>query len=167
MSIFADDIIKFTSVLKIAYNLLAGRDYLKRKKFREKKKLVSIVFPFSDLVFSAGAIPVFPMRMHVYDINKYLVYLGSASSFFGWKGVSNFLGFIKNLGIGETGKFVDNIIDGVIENINDKYNEMYDIGVESGISSDFCFGIKSLYGMQVAKGKNCYAILKFTIRCSA
>ncbi len=167
MSVFADDIIKFTSVLKIAYNLLAGRNYLKRKKFREKKKLVSIVFPFSDLVFSAGAVPVFPMRMHIYDINKYLVYLGSASSIFGWKGVSNFLGFIKNLGIGEMGKFVDNIIDGVIENINDKYNEMYDLGVESGISSDFCFGIKSLYGMHVAKGKNCDAILNFTIRCSA
>jgi len=167
MSVFADDIIKFTSVLKIAYNLLAGRDYLKRKKFREKKKLVSIVFPFSDLVFSAGAVPVFPMRMHIYDINKYLVYLGSASSIFGWKGVSNLLGFIKNLGIGEMGKIVDNIIDSVIENINNKYNDMYDLGVESGISSDFCFGIKSLYGMHVAKGKNCDAILNFTIRCSA
>ena len=167
MSVIADDIIRFSSVLKIAYNLLKGRDYLKRKKFREKKKLISIVFPFSDLIFSAGAVPVFPMRMHIFDVNKYLVYLGSASSIFGWKGVSNFLGFIKNFGIGEMGIFVDNIIDGVIENINDKYNEMYDLGVESGISSDFCFGIKSLYGMFKNKGKNYDAILNFTIRCSA
>jgi len=37
MSLIADEIITFSSVLRIAYNLLAGHNYLKRKKFREKK----------------------------------------------------------------------------------------------------------------------------------
>jgi len=167
MSLIADEIITFSSVLRIAYNLLAGRNYLKRKKFREKKKLVGISLPFSDLAFAAGTVPVFPIRMHTFKINKYLAYLGSASSIFGWNNVSNFLSFVKNLGISEISKIVDEIIEDVIDTINKKYNEMYDLGIENGISSDFCFGLKSLVGAHVSKGRNLDACLNVTIRCSA
>jgi len=168
VSLIADEIIRFSSVLRIAFNLLTGRDYLKRKKFREKKKLISVALPFSDITYGfSDLIPVFPIRMQIFKIHKYLTYLGSASNIFGWKSVTNFLGFIQNLGIKEINQTVDNIIEDVIETINEKYNEMYDLGMESGISSDFCYGIKSLYGMHVSKGKNCDANLNFTIRCSA
>ena len=168
MSLIADDIIRFSSVLRIAYNLLAGRDYLKRKKFREKKKLISVALPFSDLVYGfPDLVPVFPIRMHVFEMHRYLTYLGSASNIFGWKNVSKFLGFIKNLGIGDASRIIDEIIDDVINTVNDKYNEMYDLGIESGIPTDFCYGIKSLYGMHVSKGKNVEATLNYTIRCSA
>jgi benzoyl-CoA reductase/2-hydroxyglutaryl-CoA dehydratase subunit BcrC/BadD/HgdB len=44
---------------------------------------------------------------------------------------------------------------------------MYDFGEECGIPTDFCYGVKSLYGMNVSKGKNCSANLNYTIRCSA
>jgi len=44
---------------------------------------------------------------------------------------------------------------------------MYDLGIENGVPTDFCYGIKSLYGMHVSKGKNVEAILNYTIRCSA
>jgi len=167
MSLIADEIITFSSVLRIAYNLLAGRNYLKRKKFREKKKLVGISLPFSDLAFVAGTVPVFPIRMHTFEFNKYLAYLGSASSIFGWNNVSNFLSLVKNLGVSEISKIVDEIIEDVILTINKKYNEMYDLGIENGISSDFCFGLKSLVGAHVSKGRNLDACLNVTIRCSA
>ncbi len=168
LSLVADELIKFSSVLKIAYNLISGRDYLKKKKFREKKKLISIALPFSDLVYGfPDLIPVLPIRMQIFKTNKYLNYLGSASNIFGMKKVSSFLGFMRNLGIKEINETIDTTIEDVIESINEKYNEMYDIGVESGISSDFCYGIKILYGMNVSKGKNCEANLNFTIRCSA
>lgn len=167
MSLVADEIIRFSSILKMAYNFLNGRNYLKRKKFREKEKLVAIALPFSDLAFAAGTVPVFPIRMHTFEINKYLSYLGSASSIFGWNGVSNFLGFVKNLGIKEISKLIDDIIEDVIETINKKYNEMYDTGVECGISSDFCYGLKGLEGMHFTKGQNVDACLNVTIRCSA
>ncbi|MFX1589264.1 MAG: hypothetical protein ACFFC1_14010, partial [Promethearchaeota archaeon] len=153
MSLIADEIIRFSSVLKIAYNFLTGRTYLKRKKFREKEKLVAVSLPFSDIPFAAGTVPVFPIRMHIFEINKYLAYLGSASSIFGWESVSNFLGFVRNLGIQEISKIIDEIIEDVIVTINKKYNEMYDIGIESGISSDFCYGLKGLTGMHVTKGR--------------
>jgi len=168
MSLMADDIIQFSSVLRIAYNLLAGRDYLKRKKFREKKKLISVALPFSDLIYGfPDLVPVFPIRMHVLKMHKYLTYLFSASNIFGMKNVSNFLGFVKKLGFKEINQTIDNIIEDVIDTINEKYNEMYDLGVESGIPNDFCYGIKSLYGMHVSKGKNVEATLNYTIRCSA
>lgn len=168
MSLVADDLIRFSSVLRIAYNFLTGRDYLKRKKFREKKKLISIGLPYSDIIYAfPDLIPVFPIRMHEFKIHKYLTYLGSASHIFGWNRVSDFLGFVKDLGIRDVSKAVDNIIEDVIETINEKYNEMYDFGEESGIPTDFCYGVKSLYGMNVTKGKNCEANLNYTIRCSA
>ena len=167
MSEVADELIRFSSVLQMAYNFLTGRDYLKRKKFREKKKLISIGLPFSDLVYGfPDLIPVFPIRMHEFEIHKYLTYLGSASNVFGWNKVTNFLGWIKDLGIKDVSQTVDDIIENVIDTINSKYNEMYDIGVENGISTDFCYGVKSLYGMNVSKGKNCDANLNYTIRCS-
>ena len=168
MSLIADEIVRFSAVLRIAYNLLTGRDYLKRKKFREKKKLISVALPFSDLVYGfPDLVPVFPIRMHNFEIHRYLTYLGSASNIFGWKNVANFLGFIKNLGIGDVSKIIDEIIENVIDTVNKKYNEMYDLGIENGVPTDFCYGIKSLYGMHVSKGKNVEATLNYTIRCSA
>ncbi|MBN1800660.1 MAG: 2-hydroxyacyl-CoA dehydratase [Candidatus Lokiarchaeota archaeon] len=164
MSAFGDDVVNFSSVLKMAYNFLSGRDYLKKLKFREKKKLISVVLPFSDLVFAAGGVPVFPIRMESFVLNQYLVALNSASSFLGWGLTSKLLGFIKQF---DALKILDTILDDVIKSINIKYNEMCDLGVESGISSDFCYGIKNLFGMHVSKGKNVDASLYFTIRCSA
>ncbi|TFG23139.1 MAG: 2-hydroxyacyl-CoA dehydratase [Promethearchaeota archaeon] len=168
MSLYADEIIRFSSVLKISYNLIAGRDELKRMKLREKKHLISVALPFSDLIYGfPNLVPVFPIRMHMFNISKYLSYLGSASNIFGWDNVSKFLGFVKNAGIEEISKIIDEIIDDVIETLNQKYNEMYDIGVERGISTDFCFALKTLVGMHVTKSKNVSATMNYSIRCSA
>ncbi|MGQ4872813.1 MAG: 2-hydroxyacyl-CoA dehydratase [Promethearchaeia archaeon] len=164
MSLIADDVVNFTSMLKITYNFLAGREFLKRKKFREKKKLISVALPYSDLAFAAGAIPVFPIRMQIFDINKYLMVLNSATTFLGWNTVVRFLGFVKQF---DALKVFDNVINEVINSINMKYNEMYDLGVKNGLSEDLCYGIKALYGMHYSKGKNVDACLNFTIRCSA
>ena len=72
MSLIADEIVRFSSVLRISYNLLTGRDYLKRKKFREKKKLISVALPFSDLVYGfPDLVPVFPIRTHAFNILRF------------------------------------------------------------------------------------------------
>lgn len=164
MSLIADDVINFTSMLKMSYNFLAGRDYLKKQKFRERKKLVSVALPFSDLCFAAGAVPVFPIRMEIFDINQYLMAMNTATTFFGWSTVAKFLGFVKQF---DKLKIADNIIGDVIDSINIKYNEMYDIAEEHGLNSDFCYGIKAVVGMHVSKGRNVDANLNYTIRCSA
>lgn len=164
MSTMADDLINFTSMLKMSFNFLAGRDFLKKKKFREKKKLISVALPFADLAFAAGAVPVFPVRMEIFNINKYLLAMNSATTFFGWSTVAKFLGFMKQF---DSLKISDNIIAEVIDSLNVQYNSSYDLGEQSGMSSDFCYGLKALYGMHVSKGKNVDATFNFTFRCSA
>ncbi|MFX1273918.1 MAG: 2-hydroxyacyl-CoA dehydratase [Promethearchaeota archaeon] len=164
MSVFADDVVRFTSFLKMAYNFLAGREYLKRLKFREGKKLISVVLGFSDIVFASEAVPVFPIRMESFKLNPYLVALNSASSILGWGLTTKVLSLLKKV---DSMNVIDKIVDDIINTINEKYNEMDDLAVESGISSDFCYGIKGLYGMHVSKGKNVEASLYHTIRCSA
>ena len=167
MSVIAEDLATFTSMLKMVYNFLNGNSSLKRKKYREKKKIISVALPYSDLIYACGAIPVFPIRMEKFEVNKYVVALGSASSVLGWDNVTNILGFLKKLNIKSINTTFDKVIEEVVETVNKKYNQLYDLGIESGISTDFCYGIKSLYGMHVSKGKNVDANLNFTIRCSA
>ncbi|MFX1550725.1 MAG: hypothetical protein ACFFB9_10210, partial [Promethearchaeota archaeon] len=79
MSIYADDVVNFTSVLKIAYNFLTGRDYLQKKKSKERKTLISVSSGFPDLVFAADSIPVFPIRLEKFKLNLYLLALNSAT----------------------------------------------------------------------------------------
>ncbi|MFO7795331.1 MAG: 2-hydroxyacyl-CoA dehydratase [Promethearchaeati archaeon] len=164
MSLFTDDIVTFKSVLRLAYNFLAGREYLKRKKFKERKKLISVALPFSDLIFSAGAIPVFPIRMEKFKVNAYLNALNSAKSLIGWDLTTKLLSFVRQF---DVLKILDTVLDDVIHTINEKYNELYDLGIENGIPSDFCYGITGLTGMFISKGQNVDANINFTIRCSA
>ena len=67
----------------MASNFLSGRDYLKKKKFKENKKLISVALGFPDLVFAVGAVPVFPIRMETFDFSSYLTPITSATSFTG------------------------------------------------------------------------------------
>ncbi|TFF90757.1 MAG: 2-hydroxyacyl-CoA dehydratase [Promethearchaeota archaeon] len=164
MSVFAEDVINFTSVLRLAYNFLSGRGYLKKRKFRDRKKLISVALPFSDLIFAAGGVPNFPIRMEKLQINAYLAALNSATNLFGWDLTTKFLGFVRQF---DVLKIIDTVLDDVIDSINLKYNELYEVGIEQGIPSDFCYGITGLVGMLASKGKNLDANLNMTIRCSA
>jgi benzoyl-CoA reductase/2-hydroxyglutaryl-CoA dehydratase subunit BcrC/BadD/HgdB len=162
MSIYADDVISFTSVLKMAYNFLTGRDYLTKRKQKEKKKLISVALGFPDLVFAANAIPVFPIRLEKFKINLYLMALNSATSLFGWDLTTKILGIARQL---DFLKVVEKVLDDVVSSINEKYNNMYDLGVENGVPSDLCYGINALYGMHKSLSKSLDANLNFAMRC--
>ncbi|MFW9952030.1 MAG: 2-hydroxyacyl-CoA dehydratase [Candidatus Thorarchaeota archaeon] len=146
----------------MASNFLTGRDYLKKKKFREKKKLISVALGFPDLVFAVGAVPVFPIRMESFEFSKYLTPITSATSVLGWDLTSRFLDFARQF---DVLKIVDKILEDVITSINRKYNEMYELGVSNGVPSELCYGINALYGMHKSKGKNVDANLNFGMRC--
>ncbi len=163
MSIYADDVVSFTSVLKIAYNFLTGREYLKRKKVRERKNLISVALGFPDLVFAADSIPVLPIRMESFKVNKTLLALNSATSVLGWDLTSKLLDIARRF---DVLKIVDHILEDVISSTNRKYNEMYDLAEENDVPPDLCFGIKALYGMHISKGKDIDANLNFAVRCS-
>ena len=163
MSIYADDVVNFTSVLKIAYNFLTGKDYLQKKKSKEKKKLISVASGFPDLVFAADSIPIFPIRLEKFKLNLYLLALNSATSLFGWNLTTKLLGIVRQL---DFLKIVDNVLNDVINSINAKYNFLYDLAIEKDVSSDFCFGVKSIYGMHVSEANICDCSLNFSIRCN-
>ncbi|TES93980.1 MAG: 2-hydroxyacyl-CoA dehydratase [Promethearchaeota archaeon] len=148
----------------MASNFLTGRDYLKKKKFREKKKLISVALGFPDLAFAVGAIPVFPIRMESFEFSKYLMPLQSATSVLGWELTTKFLDFARQF---DVLKIVDKILEDVITSINKKYNEMYELGVSNGVPSELCYGINALYGMHKSKGKNVDANLTFAMRCGS
>ena len=148
----------------MASNFLTGRDYLKRKKIREKKKLISVALGFPDLAFAVGAVPVFPIRMETFEVSKYLMPLQSATSVLGWSLTSKFLEIARQF---DVLKIVDKILEDVITSINNKYNEMYEIGVSNGVPSELCYGVNALYGMHKSKGKNLDANLSFAMRCGS
>jgi benzoyl-CoA reductase/2-hydroxyglutaryl-CoA dehydratase subunit BcrC/BadD/HgdB len=164
MSIYADDVVSFTSVLKIAYNFLTGRDFLLKKKSKEKKKLISVALGFPDLVFAADSIPVFPIRMEKFKLNLYLVALNTAKSLFGWEITSNLFGIARQL---DFLKIVDTIINDVINTINLKYNSMYELGIKENKPTELCYGVHSIYGMHKSQYNSLDANLNFTIRCDA
>ena len=162
MSVYADDVVSFTSVLKIAYNFLTGREYLITKKSKEKKKIVSVALGFPDLVYASGSIPVFPIRMEKFKINLYLLALSTAKNLFGWDITSDLLGIARQL---DFLKIVDTIISDVIGTINEKYNIMYNLGIEDGKPPELCYGVNAIYGMHKSQCKNLDANLKFSLRC--
>lgn len=162
MSIYADDVVSFTSVLKMSYNFLSGRDYLKKRKTHERKKIISVALGFPDLVFAANAIPVFPIRMESFKVNALLIALNSATSVLGWDLTSKVLDIAKRF---DVLKIVDKILEDVIKSVNDKYNQMYDLGTENGIPSDLCYGVNALYGMHKSVGTQIDANLNFAMRC--
>ena len=146
----------------MASNFLTGRDYLRKKKFRENKKLVSVALGFPDLVFAVGAVPVFPIRMESFEFSRYLTPITSATSVLGWDLTSKFLDFARQF---DVLKIVDKILDDVISTLISKYNEMYELGVSNGVPAELCYGINALYGMHKSKGKNVDANLNFAMRC--
>ena len=163
MSIYADDVVNFTSVLKIAYNFLTGRDYLQKKKSKERKTLISVASGFPDLVFAADSIPVFPIRMEKFKLNLYLLALNSATSLFGWNLTTKLLGIARQV---DFLKIVDNVLNDVINSINTRYNLLHDLAIQKNVSTEYCFGVKSIYGMHVSEANSCDYSLNFSIRCN-
>lgn len=159
------DFLDYTSVLRLAFEFLHGRDKLKNLKFREHRKLVGMTFPFPDLVFAADAVPVFPVRMHTFPESPIyrLVNLSTRTS--GWGVFTGILNLLQ--GLKPVRDFTDDIITGIITNLNQTYNDLADLAVERGVSSDFCYGIKGMQGQFMTKGHNLDLSLNFTIRCSS
>ena len=150
MSIYADDVVSFTSVLKIAYNFLTGNEFLRKKRDNEKKKIISVALGLPDLVFAADSIPVFPIRMEKFKLNLYLLALNTAKNLLGWNVTTNLLGIARQL---DFLKIVDTIINDVIKSINVKYNNMYELGIKESKSSELCYGVHSIYGMHKSQYK--------------
>ena len=101
--------------------------------------------------------------MEKFKLNLYLMALNSATSLFGWDITTRLLGIARQI---DFLKIVDNVLNDVISTINTRYNLLYDLAIQKNVKSDFCFGVKSIYGMHISESNNCDCTLNFTIRCN-
>jgi len=161
-----EDIDHMPSLLRLAIHFLQGRDFLKRKKFREKKALVSVTFPFNDIIFAAGAVPVFPVRMHEFTKVANLVNAVEAgTAIAGWGAATKVIEVARRFQAGKS--VVKNIIIDIIGSLNEKYNELALLSESQGYGVDACYGVRGMYGMYQTKGKNLDLNLNTMYRCSA
>ncbi len=166
MSYMDEDAQNMPSVLRLAIHFLQGRDFLKKKKFREKKALVSVTFPFNDIIFAAGGIPVFPVRMHEFTkVAGWVNAIETGTAFAGWGAAAKVIELARSFGAGKS--FVKNIIIEVIEAVNEKYNDLVLLSESQGYGVDACYGVRGMYGMYQTKGKNLDLNLNTMYRCSA
>ncbi|HMF31506.1 MAG TPA: 2-hydroxyacyl-CoA dehydratase family protein [Candidatus Lokiarchaeia archaeon] len=165
MSYVDEDAHNFAGLIRLAVHFLQGRDFLKRKKMRDKMALVSVTFPFNDIIFAAGAVPVFPIRMHEFKTAAYLSALEAGSALAGWDATTKLIQFAHSFKAGKN--LVRNLIIEVIEAVNEKYNELAAMSESLGYGVDSCYGVKGMYGMYYTKGKNLDLNLNVMYRCSA
>jgi benzoyl-CoA reductase/2-hydroxyglutaryl-CoA dehydratase subunit BcrC/BadD/HgdB len=165
LSYIDEDTHNFAGLIRLSVHFLQGREFLKKKKLREKKPLVSVTFPFNDIIFAAGAIPVFPIRMHEFKVAPYLSALEAGSSLAGWDATTKMIQFAHSFKAGKN--LVRNLIIEVIEAVNEKYNDLAAMSESQGYGVDGCYGVKGMYGMYSTKGKNLDLNLNVMYRCSA
>ncbi len=165
MSTLHEDLEHFSSFFRLAVHFMYDRDNLKRMKVKEKKALVSMTYPLSEIVFAAGGVPVVPLRMHEFAASGYVSAMSNAGNLLGWDNAAKLLGIIRHFGAGR--KLVKNVLHDVISSLFAKYNEMVAVADSAGFAPDSCYGIRDLYGMFATKGRNLALNLNFLYRCSA
>jgi hypothetical protein len=57
------DILKFRSLLDLALEFVNGRETLRDLKLRQNKSLIGVFVPTVEMIWAAGAIPTYPIRM--------------------------------------------------------------------------------------------------------
>ncbi len=165
MSTLHEDLEHFGSFFRLAVHFMYDRDNLRRMKVKEKKALVSMTYPFSEIVFAAGAVPVVPIRMHDFTAGPYLSAISTAGNLFGWDNTARLVGVIRQFGTGRN--LVKNAIHEIVSALFAKYNELAAIADTAGFAPDGCYGVRGLYGMFATKGRNLSLNLNFLYRCSA
>ncbi|MHA1341396.1 MAG: 2-hydroxyacyl-CoA dehydratase [Promethearchaeota archaeon] len=165
MSVLIKDAMQFQSLINLALEFLNGRETLKYLKLTKKKHLIGTVTPTPELIWAAGGIPTYPIRMRYFADEMLMKALDMGKTLFGSNMFSNIIRILGNLDKTNT---VENIIHKVIQGIFDRYEEMFVIGTdEAGIPTDECYAIKCLVGMFANKGKNLSSTFLQSIRCSA
>lgn len=165
MSMLHLDVEHFASFFRMTIHFMYDRENLKRMKVRQHKALVSMTYPFSEIIFAAGAVPVVPIRMHDFVPGPYVSAISSAGNLFGWDNAAKIVGFVRQFAAGRN--LVKNVIHEIVSSLFAKYNEMVAVADAAGFAPDGCYGVRDLYGMFATKGRNLSLNLNFNYRCSA
>ena len=164
MSKLINDIVKNRALLDLSVEFMASREKLRTLKVIKKKHLIGCLVPMPELICAAGGYPVYPIRMLPFSDSLTLKALDLGQSLLGNSGLTKLLqGFEKY----DRKNILNNSVHTAIQAIFKQYNRMFDIGIESGVPTDECYGIKVVTGEFITKGKNLSATVLQSIRCSA
>ncbi|MHA1727107.1 MAG: 2-hydroxyacyl-CoA dehydratase [Promethearchaeota archaeon] len=150
--------------IQLVVEFINGREKLKKLKLRKHKHLIGMVFPTPELIFAAEAYPVFPIRMQKFNL-PIINTIDIASKLTGWNIFSKTIGILKKFD--SNGHFFADILEDIMDKVYQRYNNMSDLGEELGVTSDSCFGLRTITGMLAKKGKNLSGNLNLSLRCSS
>jgi benzoyl-CoA reductase/2-hydroxyglutaryl-CoA dehydratase subunit BcrC/BadD/HgdB len=164
MAELTQDIASFKSLLDLALDFVGSREKLKHLKLHKKKHLIGCIMPNVELVCAVGAIPVYPIRMQPFGNPSLLKAIDLGRTLIGKGMLTNLIQIIHKF---DQTKTIKNMMNNLINGVFYQYNKMFDLGVEKGVPSDECYGIKVITGSFSSKGKNLSGALLQSIRCSA
>jgi benzoyl-CoA reductase/2-hydroxyglutaryl-CoA dehydratase subunit BcrC/BadD/HgdB len=158
------DILKFRSLLDLSLEFVNGRETLRDLKQRQKKHLIGTFMPNVELIVAAGAIPTYPIRMKPFGDPSLLKAIDLGKTILGDSLLS---GLIQTAAKFDANRSLEKLIRTLIDTIFKQWETAYNKGVDLGVPSDECYGIKVLTGMFAEKGKNLSGAFLASVRCSA
>ena len=162
------DINDSKETIKLAHAFFSGNMLVNRYKQKEpNRKVVSTIFPLSELIYAMDAIPLFPTR---YDKFKHkgsdvvLNGITNVTKTFGWNALDNLikLAFFTRAGA----ELVESVVDNLIDALNARYTYFTRYAEQVGFPSDSCYSARLTYGLYEHFGNKFDLSLNLGYRCS-
>jgi benzoyl-CoA reductase/2-hydroxyglutaryl-CoA dehydratase subunit BcrC/BadD/HgdB len=158
------DIMRYKSLLNLSIEFLNSREHLKYLKQQKHKHLIGCFMPNVELICAANAVPTYAVRMKPFGRADFLKALNLTKSILGTNIISSVIQSIAKI---DNSNSLEGFLQGLIDSIFNQWDTAYHLGIDLGVPSDECYGIKAITGMWAEKGKNLSATLFASVRCSA
>ncbi|MBN2150800.1 MAG: 2-hydroxyacyl-CoA dehydratase [Candidatus Lokiarchaeota archaeon] len=159
----------FNSVetIKLAHAFFSGKEFIGMYKQKDPgKKVVSVTFPFSEIIFAMGAIPVNLVRCEDYtykETHLLMRRITEITKIFGWGAIDNLLKLAYFTRAGAD--VVDILCDNMIGALNERYTQLPRYAEERGFPVDSCFASRMLYAANLRQGRVADASFDIPYRC--
>lgn len=161
------DILDSKEVIKMAHGFFSGREIIDEHRVREPgKKIVSVVFPFPELVYAMDAIPLFLLRYDQFTykgIDTLLKGITRITRLFGWNAIDQIvkLAYFTRAGT----QIVDTLLSNLLESLTAKQQQLVKTAETEGFPIDSCYSSRQLYGSTTKTGYIADANMDLGYRC--
>ena len=161
------DLLNAKETIKLAHAFFSGRELVQMYKQKHPgKKVISVSFPFSELVYAMDAIPLNLVRYETFTYNNtdaLLRYITTLTKTIGWNSMDSLLklAYFTRSGADLVDFFVDNLVNAYDE----RTTALIKLAEQHGFPIDSCFGSRLMYGMNLHNGKIADASIDWAYRC--
>ncbi|HME52717.1 MAG TPA: 2-hydroxyacyl-CoA dehydratase family protein [Candidatus Lokiarchaeia archaeon] len=161
------DLLNAKETIKLAHAFFSGKELVQMYKQKQPgKKIVSVSFPFSELVYAMDAIPLNLVRYEDFTykgMDGLLRYLTTITKTLGWNSIDSLLKLAYFTRSGAD--LVDFFVDNMITAYNERTAFLTKLAEKNGFPVDSCFGSRLMYGMNVHNSKIVDASIDWVYRC--